>query len=540
MQYKLFKIKDILEKSIFRLAGGRKEFTYQQVLGDLIANGVSFEEASEEMQTSWKEATQKKEDIVEISELNEETQELFKYFRWFTDEKGSVSVYCKLSIKVETYVLSRNLLESAQAVKLKEKDETIYNWMFKKFRTLVRSKKISFYNAVLGNKKTFPSIKFYWEKWAEEIWKLDPDFRIPHTPLGISDNPEVPCFFYFNLGKLKAGPTPAWNGWLTQFPKECVPVFKAWVYSIFDPNNLGRQAIWLHDNGFTGKSSVIGAITKYLGQDAAGSISGGSMKTNFAFEPLYGKRLVTYGDCKEPNLIRTPKIHSLLGNDYVTIDRKGLPAFTARLHAKLIVASNIAPQIDFSANNERTRLLYIPLHEAPEEVLKKYCVLNNKGKVKRYKDGSPVVKGGQLTEELTEEMDAFIYSCRESYEKLCTTGQDILVDEDYLEMMKANCISEEILKFQELCRQYLQFKEDIKYYVSHGNLLKFYNGATTGNVYHNSGKSDFSRFKKYLMNIYGIKQSKKKKGPFQVDVFFGAKLNEEGLDKADEWEDKNE
>jgi len=541
LKFKIHETGDTPEKSVYRKGGGRTDFSYSQALGDLVSHDIKFEDAQEVLKELWQEARENADEEVSLAELNDETKELFKHFRWYSDDKGAVSLYCKLSTDTETYVLSRNLLESAQAIKLPGKATTIYNWMFKRYRELVRDKKISFYHSVLGGKKTFPTIKFYWEKWAEEIWKLDPEFRIAHTPLGISDKSDVPCFFYFNLDRLKPGKTPAWDGWLLQFPKQCVPVFKAWVYSIFDPGNMGRQAIWLHDNGYTGKSSVIQAINNYLGQDAAGSISGGSMKTNFAFEPLYGKRLITYGDCKEPNLIRTPKIHSLLGNDYVTIDRKGLPAFTAKLHAKLIVASNIAPQIDFAANNERTRLLYIPLKEAPEEVLKKYCALNKDGSVRRYKDGSPIVRGGRLTEELTEEMDAFIFSCQADYKKYCSTGQDIIVSERYLDMMKSHCVSEEILKFQNLCQQYLQFKEgDTSYYVTQGTLLKFYNGAVSGNSYRNSGKSDFSRFKKYLMDVYGIKQSKKKKGHFQVDVFLGVKLNDDGREKADEWEDQQE
>jgi hypothetical protein len=543
LKIKIHDLGDAPDSSVFRLGSGRKDYSYKDVVSQLWnQQGKSIEEAQETVQGLWEEARAQGDEEVGLAEFNDETKELFKYFRWYSDEKGAVSLYCKLSNNTETYVLSRNLLESAQAICLDDKEETIYDWMYRRYRKLVRSKQIAFYGAVLGSKKTFPSLKFYWEKCrGEETWKEDPEFRIPHTPLGISDSPEVPCFFYFDLKKLKKGKTPAWDGWLSQFPQQCVPIFKAWVYSIFDPKNMGRQAVWLHDNGYTGKSSVIQAINNYLGQDAAGSISGGSMKTNFAFEPLYGKRLVTYGDCKEPNLIRTPKIHSLLGNDFVTIDRKGLPAFTAKLHAKLIIASNIAPQIDFGANNERTRLLYIPLKEAPESVLKKYCQVDKHGKVKRYKDGSPIVKGGKLTEELTGEMDAFIYSCRESYQELCGTGQDIIVEEAYLDMMKVNCVSEETLRFQSLCHQFLEFKEgDIKCYVTHGNLLKFYNGATSGNAFRSSGKSDFSRFKKYLLDVYGIKQSKKKRGAFQVDIFLGVKLNDSGLDKADEWGDENE
>ena len=132
-----------------------------------------------------------------------------------------------------------------------------------------------------------------------------------------------------------------------------------------------------------------------------------------------------------------------------------------------------------------------------------------------------------------------MYSCQDDYEKLCSTGQDIIVEEKYLDMMKANCVSEEILKFQNLCISYLLFNEEEKTYVTHGTLLKFYNGTVSGNAYRSSGKSDFSRFKKYLVDMYGIRQSKKKRGTFSVDIYRGVKLNELGRDKADDWEDDN-
>ncbi|MFO7791266.1 MAG: hypothetical protein R6V32_11935 [Bacteroidales bacterium] len=540
MEFKVLQLGTCPDDTIFRFGSGRKDFSYSLALGDLIGKGKPYETAKEMLHKAWEIAKNQGLGEIGLSELNTDTKKLFKYFRWYSDEKGATSVYIKLSGKTETYTLSRNLMESAQAVHRPGKGETVYAWMYRKYNRLVREKKISFYYQVLGNKKTFPTIQFYWDKWAQELWKADPGFALPHTPVGISTDPEEPAFFHFNKTRLKPGPTPAWNGWLSQFPKICLPVFKAWVYSIFEPTNKGRQAVWLHDNGYTGKSSAVQAIALYMGQDASGTISGGSMKTNFAFEPLYGKRLITYGDCKEPNIIRTTKIHSLLGNDAVTIDRKGLPAFTAQLHAKLIIASNIAPQIDFASNNERTRLLYFPLHEADEEVLKRFCEVDTSGKVKRYDDNSPVVKGGNLTAELTSEMNYFIYSCKKCYDKLCPGGQDLVVSPDYLELMKKHCVSEETLRFANLCKQFLEFGDTPEHFVTHGDLLKFYNGVTAGNAYRISGTSDFARFRKYLADVHNIKPVKRKKGAFRQDVFVGITLTEIAKEKAQIWEKANE
>lgn len=514
------------EESIFRYGNGRKELSHTRLLQKLLDQEDSAT-ATEHIRSVWEETDDHNPSEIDITQLNDETRELFKYFRWHSDLKGAISLFCKINKDKEVYTHSAELLESAHFVKPAGMEQTLYSWMYHKYNRLVRKKEIAFFHQTLGTKKQFPPLSHYWKKWAEVIWKEDPVFQLDDNPVGISDDPAQPCFFYFNPDDLKPGKTEHWDGWIHIIPKPLRPVFRAWVYSIFVPDNKGRQALWLHDNGYTGKTSVINAIAEYLGKDASGAISAGSMKTNFAYETIYGKRFVSYGDCSEPNLIKSPKIHSILGNDIVIIDQKNMKPFPARLHAKLIIASNIAPYINTNAHNERTRILYVPLTEPTEEQLRKYCRLSSAGEIMRYHSGAPMVIGGNLQQELLLEMEGFLYSCRKDYETLCSTGQDILVTQEHLDLMEHHCISEEELTFRNICNQLFSFAET--YSIPLRIVQQAFNVATSGTPYKSGGISDFSRYKKYILDRKSVTIEKVKgTGTIRTQMCFGIKINPDG------------
>lgn len=515
------------ENSLYRFGAARKEISYSRLFTKLIEAGQDPNNIRDIIHAEWNKTAQTASDEVQVTELNNETRKLFRFFRWHSDLKGAVSLFCKTNRKKEVYTHSSELLESAQCVKPPGMNQTIYAWMYRKYHQLIRNKQLTFYHQIAAKSKNFPTLAHYWKTWAEPIWKQDPVFQLEEPPLGISDNPQKPCFFYFNPQDLKPGPTPNWDGWIQIIPKPLQSVFRAWVYSIFVPNNTGRQALWLHDNGYTGKTSVINAISQYLGKDASGAISSGSMKTNFAFETIYGKRFVSYGDCNEPNLIKHPKIHSILGNDIVIIDQKNMKPFPAKLHCRLIVASNLAPYININAHNERTRVLYIPLTQPTEDQLRKFCKLDQKGQVVRYDNGSPVVVGGNLQQELYSEMEAFLASCETDYRQLCTTGQDVLVSQHHLDLMEHHCISEEELTFRNICNQMFIFKEIES--IPLRIVQQTFNVATSGTPYRSSGISDFSRFKKYLMDRKSVTIEKTKgNSRIRTQMCYGIRLNPDG------------
>lgn len=235
-------------------------------------------------------------------------------------------------------------------------------------------------------------------------FKYDIDKRLEKDPPILTHDSDEIAYKRFNPAILKDGPTPYWDQFLTRL--NFSDVFMAWVWSIFDPRNKGRQILWLHGKGNDGKSTAISAITEWLGEDNVMPIDENT-SSQFFYSKVYGKRLAVFGDCKSPRYIAGSKIHSLVGGDYVPIERKGEQPFTAHVQIKLLIASNLFPEIDFSMPNEASRLLLLKLKQPKMD------------------DGDPNFKEG-----LVSEKSAFLFKCKQSYDKLCPNHAKIHVPEE--------------------------------------------------------------------------------------------------------------
>jgi hypothetical protein len=73
---------------------------------------------------------------------------------------------------------------------------------------------------------------------------------------------------------------------------------------------------------------------------------------------VYGKILVLFPDCKNEKLLMSEFVRNISSGDLVPIERKGVDAFSAELNARLIVASNSAPDLT-SGNADLSRLIYL-------------------------------------------------------------------------------------------------------------------------------------------------------------------------------------
>lgn len=443
-----------LESSKFVLGNGRKVLNHKQAVAKLISEGdYSVQDAQDKLEVAYDNATSEDPDgevKFLIPELSPDVKKIFSFFRWFVDVDGSIATFVKNSLTNNTYDYSKDLIKSSMAIRIG--GQTLYSMMDEAYKMLARSNSLNFLNLHSGeneDQKILPTLAEYWEKFVKRVWETDSFFCLPEKPVEITTDPKIPSFFYFDDSTLVDAPTPNWDGWLLRMPKSARPVFRAWVYSIFDPVNKGRQAVWLRDNGYSGKSSMLRALGRRMNDGkAVGSISKGSLSDKFGYSTIYGKRLVTYGDAKNNRLLSTEKVHSMLGGDRVQIERKGVDAFSAEIHAKLIVTSNIIPEIDVHERNQITRILYFPLSEPSDEYLRQYCLTDSEGNIVRGKDGVPKYIGGNLDEKLFSEIDAFLYKCREDYEKLCPNRQDIPVPDAMHDILLAECASVEHIHYE--------------------------------------------------------------------------------------------
>lgn len=257
------------------------------------------------------------------------------------------------------------------------------------------------------------------------------------APPVLTNQKGVPALHYIDLEGLDQvqGDTSAWDTFLRKMSHEEGDVFKAFIWSIFDAKNRGRQLLYLMDEGYSGKSAVLAAIHHALGEDLCFALSKESLNNQFAMSKIWDKRLVTNGDCKNAKLIRSQAMHSILGGDLVDVEYKGKDSFSYRLGCKVIVASNVMLEIDASARNEYTRLLPIKINFSPEQMVKEGVIVGDK-------DGNPVLDvfgrpkfiGDQKWPELLKQQFwAFLATCKEPYERLCPTHTDIILPDSCVE-----------------------------------------------------------------------------------------------------------
>lgn len=265
-------------------------------------------------------------------------------------------------------------------------------------------------------------------------FKFDKAFKMSKEPPIITHHPTELAYTRFDPDMLQEGKTPTWDQFLARvnYPE----ILMAWIWSIFEPKNKSRQALWLHGRGNDGKSSVIAALTDFLGKTHCMAIDENT-SSQFFFSSVYGKRLVSFGDCKSPRYLAGSKVHSMIGGDYVSIERKGEQSFNGYVHVKLIVASNFFPQIDFSMANETTRLILLKIKQ-PKEI-----------------DTSIDFAKG-----LRDEKWCFLHKCKQMYDKHCPSHYQIKCPKELWEEMEKDASSEEGNFVSEFIDNFLDFTNE--------------------------------------------------------------------------------
>lgn len=265
-------------------------------------------------------------------------------------------------------------------------------------------------------------------------FKLDRDLLLREEPPLLAYE-AGPAFKVINPAEYEQGEHPAWNEFLARvdFPE----TFKAYVWSLFEPKNFGRQALWIYGEGNDGKSTIINTLIKFYGRDYTLSLGHRSVDETFFFGQAYGKRLAVYMDCKNLQILQKERIKSLLGRDNVAINDKHDKIFTGQVYSKLFICSNSYPQISFADSSERTRLLLVKVKSYADE------------------DGDP-----DFQDRLLEEMPAFLNSCRESYETECPRGMSLSVPAQMRENIRLNCISGNSELIEQFIEEWLEFDKD--------------------------------------------------------------------------------
>ena len=260
------------------------------------------------------------------------------------------------------------------------------------------------------------------------------------VPKIISNDPNEPAFKYIDLESItEDGPCPAWDEYFSRYSEDEAKVFRAFIWSIFYEKNRGRQLLYIYDkDGFSGKSVVMNAIASVLGDERVAAIQKDSLSNQFGLAKVYDKRLIIIGDNKNQNLIRSEKMHMLLGADRADIELKGRNSFSSRLQAKVIANGNVPLKLDPSATHERTRVIIL-CPRITDEIRKKIVMLDEDGNPKLDQFGRMQFLGDPRFEErLVEEFPRMLVQARADYELLCPRDGNIILPDSVIQNIEAS------------------------------------------------------------------------------------------------------
>jgi len=297
--------------------------------------------------------------------------------------------------------------------------------------------------------------------FAQCVWPLIHQIRVhEREPVQISNSPDVACVKYIDLARVDAArgqPTPAWDAFLGQMPEHMREPFLAWWWGVVDPGNTGRQGMWLHDNGFTGKSQVAAALARFLG-GACAAVGHGLTDRPWFFSSVYGARLVVFGDCKDPHFLNRQACHALLGGDMVQIEKKYEQPFSARIHARILVMSNVPPETRSYRVSDTSRVICAELTPADGP----------------HRDG---LRGdGGYGDRLYNEMWPLLARAREVYARHCPSGCNVVLPAEY----DPGSDNAEELAFDTFTGQNIEFTDSETDVVTPGELLARFQASAPG------------------------------------------------------------
>jgi len=257
--------------------------------------------------------------------------------------------------------------------------------------------------------------------------------------------------------------------------------FAAWQYGVYKGCYKGRQMIWMHgENGEEGKSLIARVIGQELYGPAHNAISNASISSNekrFLNSFFEHAALVIYPDASNRKCLSSEEFKTLAsaGSDPVLIERKGKPAYTAYLNARMWICSNFSPEVT-SDNFMTSRLLYISISplidEAPDP---------------------------SISERLISELSGFLAYGKECYEKLCPDDYRIQTETD-------NAV-------KELTEQYYESYDIIfgKYWQQTGEGSEV-EASLLKSILCNEGiksNKQYSEFVEWLAKYKGVKKQKR-------------------------------
>ena len=265
--------------------------------------------------------------------------------------------------------------------------------------------------------------------------------KLNEHPLPYSNNKNDYSFAKLDLDTITVeGDCPTWDKALVErFENdEEGDVFKAAVWQVYNADNRSRQLIYMYDpHGRSGKSAMMRAAFYYL-RGCMQSLQKDSLKGNFAAAKIWNKQLVTIGDTKDPQLLRSQIVHTMTGGDFMDVEYKGKNSFSAPFRGHIWANGNIKLCIDTDAEHEVSRLVLFDVRKPKSAKLYQY---DKDGNVLTTEDGTPLLGAGDPSweQKLIEELPYFLKKCKAAYSIYCPTNSDIVLPAFMQERIRNDC-----------------------------------------------------------------------------------------------------
>ena len=330
--------------------------------------------------------------------------------------------------------------------------------------------------------------------------------RMPMPKIFTNDR-HTPCFHFFDLEAAKEaqGEHPAWDEFTSRFTPDEADVFRAFVWSIFDAENRGRQCLYIYDRGYSGKGVVFDAIAHYIGSDLHAALSKDSAVNQFAYSKVWDKRLVTVGDNKNVNFIRSQFAHSLLGGDWIDVECKGQDSFSAKPQCRVMVGSNKALSIDAKARNESSRVLPIHPDDSEDALIKRDLVaLDEDGNPRHNYLGDPILLGDpEWGEKLKAQFPAFLASCWPAYQKWCPRRCEIIMPEETAERI-ASFDDDRSDLFEELFEKHFTVTNNPSDFIPCNEMKRAISTAIKSDDVYRDERLDYEEWKEFLRRRHDL------------------------------------
>lgn len=344
--------------------------------------------------------------------------------------------------------------------------------------------------------------------------------KLMDMPQAYSSVKGVKCFKYLDLTNImKSGSTPTWDFYLKRFNADEAEVLKAYIYAIFNSKNKSRQMLYIHDNGFTGKTAMSNAIATYLGSDIVGALQKDSLNNSFGLAKVWDKRLVTIDDNKNTKIVRSEKMHMMLGGGRGEIEMKGKNSFSAQFNLKMIVSGNVLPEIDTSATHEITRIIIIK-PKVNNEILQQIAAKKADGSIRYDSFGKPVLVGDDgFSDKLVSEFPKFLTQCEKSYYNLCPNDANIVLPDSMIDELY-DLTSDECVQMDSFIDNIFEFDDNV--FIEKSEMYNIYNRmAERFNL--DKSSNAYANFTTHLMKSHNVVSTRGAR-PNRVNIFKGVKL----------------